>query len=113
MEIGAADCSFALRVAGYIERVYAIDVSGRFLQSVAAPLNLRIVLCDGVRIPLPASSVDLAWGGDFIDHLHPDDALAHLENVRRAWSTEANTCSPRSSLRRRSGGGCSPRASPQ
>lgn len=83
MEIGAADCSFALRAAGYIERVYAIDVSGRFLQSGAAPLNLKRVLCDGVRIRVPESSVDLAWGGDFIDHLHPDDARAHLENVRR------------------------------
>jgi SAM-dependent methyltransferase len=83
MEIGAADCSFALRAAGYIERVYAIDVSGRFLQTVAPPLNLKMVLCDGVRIPLPESSVDLAWGGNFIDHLHRDDALAHLENVRR------------------------------
>ena len=84
MEIGAADCSFALRAAGYVERVYAIDVSGRFLQSVLAPLNLRLVLCDGVRIPVPESSVDIAWSGHFMAHLHPDDACTHLENVRRA-----------------------------
>jgi SAM-dependent methyltransferase len=84
MEIGAADCTFALRAAGYIERVYAIDVSGRFLQSVLVPLNLRLVLCDGVRIPVPESEVDLAWSGDFMEHLHPDDACTHLENARRA-----------------------------
>ena len=84
MEIGAADCSFALRAAGYTERVYAIDVSGCFLQSVTPPPNLRLVLCDGVRIPLPESSVDLAWGGNFIDHLHPDDAARHLQSVRRS-----------------------------
>jgi SAM-dependent methyltransferase len=87
MEIGAAPngemSTLALRAASYVERVYAIDVSGRCLQSVAAPPNLRLVRCDGVRIRVPESSVDLAWGGNFIDHLHPDDALAHLENVRR------------------------------
>ena len=84
MEIGAADCSLALRAASYVERVYAIDVSGRFLQSVPVPLNLRLVLCDGVRIPVAESSVDLAWGGDFMDHLHPDDAREHLASVRRS-----------------------------
>jgi SAM-dependent methyltransferase len=104
MEIGAADCSFALRAAGYVERVYAIDVSGRFLQSVLAPLNLRLVLCDGVRIPVAESSVDIAWSGDFMEHLHPDDACAHLENVRRALVPGGEyfceTASPRVARRR-------------
>ena len=105
MEIGAADCSFALRAASYVERVYAIDVSGRFLQSVYAPLNLKLVLCDGVRLPLPESSVDLAWGGDFIDHLHADDALAHFENVRRSLAAGGEylltTQQPAAQVRRR------------
>jgi SAM-dependent methyltransferase len=84
MEIGAADCVFALRAASNVERVYAIDVSGRFLHTVPAPANLRLVLCDGVRIPLPEALVDLAWGGSFMDHLHPDDAARHLQSVRRS-----------------------------
>jgi SAM-dependent methyltransferase len=84
MEIGAADCDLALKAAGYVERVYAIDVSGRFLQTVLAPVNLRLVLCDGVRIPVPAALVDVAWSGAFIDHLHPDDAREHLQSVHRS-----------------------------
>jgi SAM-dependent methyltransferase len=84
MEIGGADCDLALRAAGYVERVYAIDVFGRLLQSVAGPPNLRLVLCDGVRIPVPAASVDVAWGGAFMDQLHSDDADEHLKSVRRA-----------------------------
>jgi SAM-dependent methyltransferase len=104
MEIGAADCTLALRAAGYIERVYAIDVSGRFLQSVLVPLNLRLVLCDGVRIPVPASSVDIAWSGEFMEHLHPDDAREHLASVRRSLVPGGEyicvTSSPRE-LRRR------------
>ena len=84
MEIGAADCRLALRAAGYVERVYAIDVSGHFVQNVLVPLNLRLVLCDGVRIPVPQDSVDLAWSGAFMDQLHADDVEQHLASVLRA-----------------------------
>lgn len=74
----------ALRAAGYVERVYAIDVSGQLLHDVLVPCNVRIVLCDGVRIPVPEASVHVAWSGAFMDHLHPDDAREHLQSVRRA-----------------------------
>ena len=84
MEVGGADCTLALRAASYVERVYAVDVSGRFLQSVLAPLNMRLVLCDGVHIPTPDRKVDLAWSGEFMDHLHPDDAVEHLQSVQRS-----------------------------
>jgi ubiquinone/menaquinone biosynthesis C-methylase UbiE len=84
MEIGGADCKLALRAAGYVERVYAVDVSGQILHSVLVPCNLRLVLCDGVHIPVPEASVDLAWSGGFMDQLHPDDAHEHLQSVRRS-----------------------------
>ena len=105
MDIGAPDCSLALRAASCVERVYAIDVSGHFLQSVLAPLNLRFVLCDGVHIPTPETRVDLAWGADFMDHLHPDDALSHLESVRRSLAPGGeylfSTRQPAGQVRRR------------
>lgn len=84
MEVGGADCALALQAASYVERVYAVDVSGQFLQNVLVPCNLRLVLCDGVRIPVPGASVDIAWSGAFMDQLHPDDAHEHLESVRRS-----------------------------
>jgi Methyltransferase domain len=83
MEIGSADAALALRAASYVERVYSIDVSGHLVQNLRAPCNLRLVLCDGIRIPLPAAAIDIAWSGDFMDHLHADDALEHMESVRR------------------------------
>ena len=105
MEIGAADCKLALRAAGYVERVYAIDVSGHFVQNVLVPVNLRLVLCDGVRIPVPEASVDLAWSGVFMDQLHADDALRHLEAVHRALAAGGEyvcrTNGPLDALRRR------------
>lgn len=87
MDVGSADCELALQAASYVERVYAIDVSGRFLQSVLVPLNLRLVLCGGVRIPLPEASVDVAFSGGFIDQLHADDAREHLDSVLRTLAS--------------------------
>jgi hypothetical protein len=84
MEIGGSDCNLALRAAGYVERVYAVDVAGRFLHGVLVPCNLRLVLGNGVHIPVPEASVDVAWSGAFMDPLHPDDLLEHLQSVRRS-----------------------------
>jgi SAM-dependent methyltransferase len=87
MEVGAARggemSELALWAAGYVERVYAVDVFGQLLHSVLVPCNLRLVLCDGVRIPVPEASVDVAWSGAFMDELHADDAGEHLQSVHR------------------------------
>lgn len=82
MEIASADATLAVRAASYVERVYSIQV-GQAQQGVRAPCNLRPVSCDGIRIPVPEATVDIAWSGDFMDHLHADDATAHLEGVHR------------------------------
>jgi len=83
MDIGSPACDLALQAAGYVERVYAIDVSGRFVQTALVPLNCRLVLCSGVRIPVPEASVDVAFSGGFIDQLHPNDVAEHLKSVLR------------------------------
>lgn len=83
MEVGGLDCDLALEAASYVERVYAVDVSGQFIHNVLVPCNLRLVLCDGVHIPVPEASVDVAWSDGFLDQLHPDDTLEHLASVRR------------------------------
>jgi hypothetical protein len=71
MDVGATGCDLALEAASYVERVYAVDVSGQLLRSVLVPCNVRLVLCDGVRIPVPEASVDVAFSGGFIDRLRP------------------------------------------
>lgn len=84
MEVGSADQTLALRAASYVERVYSIDVSGQLAPSRRAPCNLRFVSCDGVRIPVPEATVDLAWSGDFVDGLQPAAAAEHLASVQRS-----------------------------
>jgi SAM-dependent methyltransferase len=84
MEVGSPDPTLALRAASYVERVYSIDTSGQLAQNLRAPCNLRVVLCDGVRIPVPEATIDIAWSGDFMDQLHAADAPIHMESVYRA-----------------------------
>jgi hypothetical protein len=64
LEIGAGDCALARRVAGYVDRVYALDVSEDVMGRLGGPPNLVRVVHDGVRVPLPQESVDVAFSRD-------------------------------------------------
>ena len=46
-------------------------------------LLIFLLLSDGRNIPLPDDSIDVAYSNQFIEHLHPEDAKVHLENVYR------------------------------
>jgi hypothetical protein len=61
LEIGAADCALSRRVAGYADRVYALDVSDDLMGRLGGPPNLVRMMHDGVRIPLPEAHVDVAF----------------------------------------------------
>src|SRR5438093_7112839 len=66
LEIGAGDCALARRAAGYVERVYALDVSEDAMGRLGGPPNLVRVVHDGVRIPLPEASIDVAFSRSLI-----------------------------------------------
>lgn len=61
MEVGCGDCALARRVAGEVERVYALDVSEDLMGRLGGPPNLVRIVHDGVRIPVPEASVDVAY----------------------------------------------------
>ena len=61
LEIGAGDCALSRRVAGYADRVYALDVSDDLMGRLGGPPNLVRMMHDGVRIPLPEAAVDVAF----------------------------------------------------
>ena len=66
LEIGAGDCALARRAAGYVERVYAVDVSEDTMGRLGGPPNLVRVVHDGVRIPLPSGVVDVAFSRQLV-----------------------------------------------
>jgi len=61
LEIGAGDCALSRRVAGYVDRVYALDVSDDLMGRLGGPPNLVRMMHDGVRIPLPEAELDVAF----------------------------------------------------
>jgi SAM-dependent methyltransferase len=76
MEVGCGDCSLSRRLAGYVERVYALEVSEDLMGRLGGPPNLVRMVYDGARIPVPEASLDLAFGARLV--------LAQLPGICRA-----------------------------
>jgi len=84
LEVGAGDCELAIEVARTAKRVYAVDVAETVTARATRPANVELVLSDGVSVPVPEGSVDLAFSNQLMEHLHPDDAFEQLRNLARA-----------------------------
>lgn len=84
LEIGAGDCELAIEVARVARKVYAVDVSESVTARANKPDNVEIVLSDGLSVPIPPGSADLAFSNQLMEHLHPDDAFEQLRNIARA-----------------------------
>lgn len=84
MEIGPGDCELAIRIAGIVKQVYAIDVSEQITRGISPPANFRLLLSDGCSIPVPEGSIDVAFSNQLMEHLHPDDAQEQLQNIYRS-----------------------------
>lgn len=84
LEIAPGDCRLAYEVARRVGRVYAADISDQRGSTEPAPSNFELLLFDGVDLPMPEASVDLAFSYQFLEHLHPEDIRPHFELVHRA-----------------------------
>lgn len=84
LEIGAGDCVFSRLAASEVRRVVALDVSEVITAAGAGVENLDVVLSDGTSIPVPDASIDVAYSDQLMEHLHPDDVRAQLDNIARA-----------------------------
>jgi SAM-dependent methyltransferase len=82
LEIGAGDCALSIAMASRVAHVYALEVSEEVVRDVSLPENGDVLISDGVDIPIDDRTVDLAYSNQVMEHLHPDDAQAQLENIR-------------------------------
>jgi ubiquinone/menaquinone biosynthesis C-methylase UbiE len=83
LEIGAGDCALSFEACNFVKKVFAVDVSAIKTESSNQPSNFELILTTGTTIPLPDNSIDIAYSHAFFEHLHPEDGLDHLRNVRR------------------------------
>jgi SAM-dependent methyltransferase len=85
LEVGPGDCSFSFAVARLVKQVYAADVSEEVAgHSGQKPPNFRLIISDGCSVPLPHNSVDVAYSNQVMEHIHPDDAIEQLQDIRAA-----------------------------
>lgn len=81
LEIGPGDCALSFLAARSVRQVYAVDVDEFLTQSAERPGNFRLFISDGVSVPVPSGSVDVAYSDQLMEHLHPDDAKEQLRNI--------------------------------
>jgi SAM-dependent methyltransferase len=81
LEIGPGDCALSFEAAKSVRQVYAVDVDAVLSRNARPPANFRLFLSDGVSVPVPPASVDLAYSNQLMEHLHPDDAREQLRNI--------------------------------
>lgn len=81
LEVGAGDCRLAFEVAKFVARVFAVDVSEEITSRSICPNNFSLVISDGVNIPVPENSINVAYSHHLMEHLHPDDAFEQLRNI--------------------------------
>jgi SAM-dependent methyltransferase len=84
MEVGAGDCALCLRAAAWAERVYAVDVSEEITRGTQRPDNVELRLTTGSAVPVPSRTVHVAFSNQLMEHLHPEDALEQLREIRRS-----------------------------
>ncbi len=84
LHVGPGDCALTLEAAKLAKRAYAVDVSSEITKGLVSPPNFELILSDGVSIPVPPGSVDVAYSDYLMEHLHPDDALDQLRNIYAA-----------------------------
>jgi len=83
LELGCGDAMVTFDVAGRVSRAYGVDVTDALIRHDRAPPNFEFVKTDGVNLPMPSESVDLAYSNQLMEHLHPQDAEAQLREISR------------------------------
>jgi SAM-dependent methyltransferase len=76
MEVGAGDCALAHRVAGYVERAYAVDTSAQVLHALRRPGNVVALRAGAAGFPVPEGSVDVAFSRELV--------AQHLRSIHRS-----------------------------
>lgn len=83
LEVGPGDCTFAAFVAFKVREVIAVDITDKIADPEALK-GITFRLCDSSSIPVAATSVDVVYSNQLMEHLHPDDAIDQLKNIYRA-----------------------------
>jgi SAM-dependent methyltransferase len=68
-------------VAQQVKKVYAVDVSQEITKNVDVPPNFELIISNGCDVPVPDSSISVAYSNQLMEHLHPEDAYEQLKGL--------------------------------
>lgn len=83
LEVGGGDCRVALAVAPHVARSVVVDVTNQLVPADHGVANFNFVKTRGVEVPLPSESVSFIYSNQLMEHLHPEDAAAQLQELYR------------------------------
>jgi SAM-dependent methyltransferase len=89
LEVGCGEGWLSIMLAIRNRSVTGIDISDRCIelcrrnQDVAQVNNVSFIRQNGVVVAFPDATFDSAISTEFVEHLHPDDVLPHLVEIRR------------------------------
>lgn len=81
LEVGAGDCSLTFEAGRFVKKAYAVDTSEVIAKGSKRPENFELIISDGINIPIPQNSINVAYSNQLMEHLHPDDASEQLKNI--------------------------------
>lgn len=87
LEIGCGDGALSFLAARTTKNVFAADVTSELIDLAVKPSNVRFLKTDGIHFDIPEGTIDVAYSNQLIEHLHPDDAVAQLQEVHRVLKT--------------------------
>jgi SAM-dependent methyltransferase len=84
LEFAPGDCRLAYEACKHVSKVIGVDISDQSKEEEVPPENFELVVYDGYNLDGVAdNSVDVAFSYQFLEHLHPDDFLPHMEMALR------------------------------
>lgn len=93
LEIGGGNLSLSKDISKLAKKVISIEASEHEDSKLKDYPNISIHVANMPPYKLDENSIDLAYSCHFIEHIHPDDALEHSQEINRLLSpTGAYIC---------------------
>lgn len=86
VEIGCGDAALSATISAFVKKSIGVDVTEVLVPNERVN-NFEFLKTDGVNLNLPDGSVDFVFSNQLMEHLHPDDAVAQLREIRRVLKT--------------------------
>jgi SAM-dependent methyltransferase len=85
VDYGCGYGAFTRAVAPHAKAVYGVDASKEVIEKAQQfkKKNVQFLCQQSVELPFTSSSIDFFFSTGVLEHLHPDDAQRHLEEVYR------------------------------